>query len=68
MICGSVMNATMRISSPQRGQASGSSSKMRRSNSAHRLPALLSASGLGFDYCERLSLVALGGLAPHSPH
>ncbi len=34
MIRGSVMNATMRIPSPQRGHASGSTSNMRRSNSA----------------------------------
>jgi hypothetical protein len=39
MIGGSVTNATMRISSPQRGHASGSTSKMRREDAARRCGA-----------------------------
>jgi hypothetical protein len=42
------MKATMRISSPQRGQASGSTSKMRLSNSAQRR-ALYGGRVIGID-------------------
>jgi hypothetical protein len=68
MICGSVMKATMRISSPQRGHASGSTSKMRRSNSAQRLlpsaEALAQRLGLGVD---AYAWVFLTCLTPHAP-
>ena len=44
---GSVMNETIRISSPHRGHANGSTSKMRLSNSAQRRIASRNASGSG---------------------
>ena len=44
---GSVMKATMRISSLQRGHLRGSTSMILRSNSAHLRFALRSASGSG---------------------
>ncbi len=45
MWCGAVMNATIRIASPQRGQRNGSTSNRRRSNSAHRRLASRKAVG-----------------------
>ena len=47
IVFGSVMNDTIRISSPHRGHASGSTSKMRLSNSAQRRLALRTVSGSG---------------------
>ncbi len=43
---GAVMNATIRIASPHRGQRNGSTSNRRRSNSAHRRLASRKAVGL----------------------
>jgi hypothetical protein len=47
MTLGSVMKATIRICSPQRGHAKGSTSRIFRSNSAHRRFALRMVSGSG---------------------
>ncbi len=56
---GSVMNATMRISFPHRGQAKGSTSKMRLSNSAQRRLALKVRffGGVAGEFAEELAIV-----------
>jgi hypothetical protein len=68
MTAGSVRKARIRMAPPQRGQTSGSTSKIRRNNSAHRRRASLVPFGAGATRAPRPPrAIPPAAHVPHSP-